>query len=359
MTVQGVETDVSPSGKLPELPIRTPLADMSRIGVWWYGLKWRVGYRLIGPASWTRKVKGYMLYLRWIMTHVKGWPRFLLWRVGIRAPFKATVSGKEFRVRSAAERIEFSKQLKSTYNPLPFEEEILGKRSGVFKFRYKDKPLAFPYAGDRNGTLVVLKEFFLSEPYARLDVAGKDVLDIGATFGDTPIYFAIRGAKRVIALEPYPATYALAKGNIENNGFGDRITLLNEGAGRTGVMRLTRQPVNFWANAVPSDDGEDIHFNSLKDLVTRFGLEKAALKLHGEGSEYALLESASDEDLAHSPQIVLKYHWGGRRIADRLVKAGFEIVEMWDLHFSYNENSSFPRYEAGMMWARMPERTSA
>jgi len=124
-------------------------------------------------------------------------------------------------------------------------------------------------------------------------------------------------------------------------------------------MKLTRHPVNFWANAVPATDGEDIRFSTLGELITRFGIEKGALKLHGEGCEYALLEEASDEELAHFPQIVLKYHYGAGPISKRLRKAGFEIVEQWDLHFSYNQSSSMPRYEAGMMWARLPGQASS
>jgi len=199
----------------------------------------------------------------------------------------------------------------------------------------------------------VLTECFIDEYFAGLDVAGADVVDVGACFGDTPVYFCVKGARRVIALEPYPATYGRAKHNISLNGFDDKVILLNEGAGSSGWMRLARNDMNLWANAVPSADGEKVRFNSLRDMVTRFGIEKAVLKYHGEGSEYEFFEDASPEDLARFPQIAMKYHYGDKQIVKKLESAGFTIVRKWDLHFSLNPSSSSPNYEAGLILARL------
>jgi FkbM family methyltransferase len=334
-------------------PFKTPLSDMNSISRGWYRLKWTFGYRLIGPAAWTRKVRQRLSYEAWISSNVKGWLRFMVWRLGLRIPFKASVAGQEFRVRNLADRRVFSERIRLVYQPSPFDEEKTGKNAGVFRFTFGGKSLAFPYDGNRYGTLVVLREFFVGEPFVGLDVEGKDVVDIGSSIGDTPIYFALKGARRVIALEPYPATYARAEQNISENGFDDKITLLNEGAGASGWMKLSRSETNLWANAMPSNDGPEVHFNSLRDIITRFGIGEACLKLHGEGCEYELLEGASDEDLAHFPQIVLKYHYGANRILRRLKGAGFTIIRKWDLHYSYNSSSSKPRYEAGFILAKV------
>jgi len=40
--------------------------------------------------------------------------------------------------------------------------------------------------------------------YDWLDVKGKRVLDVGASIGDTAVYFAVKGASEVVAFEPYP-----------------------------------------------------------------------------------------------------------------------------------------------------------
>ncbi|PYB68470.1 hypothetical protein DMB44_03780 [Thermoplasma sp. Kam2015] len=58
-------------------------------------------------------------------------------------------------------------------------------------------------------------DVFLSEEYRFLNVFEMDVIDVGASIGDSPIYFALRGAKRVIALEPFPYSYSFAELNVK------------------------------------------------------------------------------------------------------------------------------------------------
>jgi FkbM family methyltransferase len=355
---QGIIEPASLAGPQLTSPSRTPVSETGKAAFAFYRFKWIFGYRLIGPSAWTRKVKTRLVYERWVMSHVKGWFGFLLWRLRIRIPFSATVAGREYHVRNSVDRSELSRSIRESFQPSPFKEDVLGEREGVFHFSFVGKELSFPYVGDRYGTMVVLREFFVREPYSGLDVAGKDVVDIGSSIGDTPIYFALKGARRIIAFEPYPATYARAKLNISANGFDDKVTLLNEGAGVSGWMRLTRKERNLWANAVPSTDGQDVRFNSLREIISRFDINKAVLKFHGEGSEYEFFLNASTEDLAHFPQVALKYHYGARPILKKLKEAGFTIERKWDLHFSYNSSSSSPRYEAGMILAKRQESRS-
>ena len=341
-----------PSERL-ERPFWTPLTNASRAGSALFRAKWEIGYRLIGPASWTRRLHSKFSYELWTLSNVGGRGGFLLWRLGLRRPFVARVSGEEYHITNQVEGRTFSDIVWRSFKPSPFREEVTGQRKGVFHFTFEGRDIAFPYDGDRYGSLTVLHEFFVKEPYAGLDVSGIDVVDVGASIGDTPVYFCLKGARRVIAFEPYPDTYAQAKRNISENGFDGRVTLLNEGAGASGWMRLTPEKRNLWANAVPTSNGVDVRFNSLHDIVTRFEIERAALKFHGEGSEYQFLESASKEDLRRFPQIVLKYHYGARRIVKKLEESGFTILRKWDLHFSYNSHSSSPRYQAGMILAML------
>ena len=48
---------------------------------------------------------------------------------------------------------------------------------------------------------------FIREDYKFLNVKDKNVLDIGAFIGDSPIYFILKGAKKVYAIEPHPDAY--------------------------------------------------------------------------------------------------------------------------------------------------------
>jgi len=72
-----------------------------------------------------------------------------------------------------------------------------------------------------------LQEIFLDNAY-QYDVAGKNVVDIGMNIGDSAIYFAKKGAKRVIGLEPDKESFDLAVKNIEDNKVADIVTPLNK-----------------------------------------------------------------------------------------------------------------------------------
>ena len=64
----------------------------------------------------------------------------------------------------------------------------------------------------------IVRENFVGGAYDDLDVGGRTVVDVGAGVGDTEILFALRGARRVVALEPYPSLYGEALINIRANG---------------------------------------------------------------------------------------------------------------------------------------------
>lgn len=70
----------------------------------------------------------------------------------------------------------------------------------------------------------------------RLSVAGKYVIDIGAYIGDTAIYFALKGARKVFAVEPYPYTYRLLAENIKINSLGTIIRPFNVAIGDSDKM---------------------------------------------------------------------------------------------------------------------------
>ena len=81
---------------------------------------------------------------------------------------------------------------------------------------------------------------FFEQVYNFLKVEGKTrPIDIGANIGDSSIYFAAKGAKKIIALEPFPKNNNLARKNIELNNLSDKITLLSAGcSGKKGIITL-------------------------------------------------------------------------------------------------------------------------
>jgi len=53
----------------------------------------------------------------------------------------------------------------------------------------------------KNGDLA---DVFGSEEFKSMNFLNKIVLDIGANIGDSSIYYATLGAKKVMAVEPFP-----------------------------------------------------------------------------------------------------------------------------------------------------------
>jgi len=162
--------------------------------------------------------------------------------------------------------------------------------------------------------------------YKWLNVKDKYVVDVGANIGDTVIYFAIKGAKHVYAFELYPYSYNIAKKNIKLNHLEDRITLLNEGCGRSGFVTIKEDYENTGRTDLKNfKEGKKIKIESLDEIVKRFNLKHAALKVDCEGCEYDLILNASDEALKAFDQIIVEYHYGYINLVKRLRQAGFKV----------------------------------
>ena len=82
-------------------------------------------------------------------------------------------------------------------------------------------------------------EIFNGYEYDNIDVYGRDVVDIGANVGDSSIYFALKGARRVVGVEPLPNVYALAIENVKLNHLEDKVFLINAALGsKSGKIKV-------------------------------------------------------------------------------------------------------------------------
>jgi len=60
---------------------------------------------------------------------------------------------------------------------------------------------------------------------------GRDVIDVGASVGDTALYFLLNGARKVIAVEPLPNVAKRAEENVKLNGVTDEVKMINAALG--------------------------------------------------------------------------------------------------------------------------------
>jgi len=192
----------------------------------------------------------------------------------------------------------------------------------------------------------------IDRQYKWLDAKNRDVVDIGANIGDTAIYFALKGAKHVYAFEPYPYSYDIAMKNIKLNHLEDKITLLNEGCGKSGSIAIKEDYKNTVGTDLKSfKEGKKIRIEGLDEIVKRFNLKHAALKVDCEGCEYDLILNASDEALKAFDQIIIEYHYGYRNLVNKL-NSNF-TVKVKLPKFIYNKEAQFKSTYTGLIFCRL------
>lgn len=93
--------------------------------------------------------------------------------------------------------------------------------------------------------------------HGRLGDAHPFAVDVGANVGAPTLFFARDLGRRVIAVEPVPQTFALLRRNVETNGFGDRVTLVNAAIAETaGTVSMVRHAKDGWSEvAAPRAHG--------------------------------------------------------------------------------------------------------
>jgi len=209
-----------------------------------------------------------------------------------------------------------------------------------------------------NGRLVALQGWLYGNPgdlssYRQLDVKGKRVLDAGASIGDTAVYFALRGAREVVAFEPYPFPYSFALKNVEANGLKN-VKVVNAGvSGRDGMVKVTKGETRGADDLQPSDepDAVEVSVYSLDRVLEEYG-PFDVMKMDCEGCEYdAILNSKRIGELK---QIQIEYHYGPEKLVEALRNAGFEVKATRPWRF-YNSRARDPNMLLGYVYARKRE----
>jgi FkbM family methyltransferase len=180
-----------------------------------------------------------------------------------------------------------------------------------------------------------LEEIFLRRYYGR-DFRGKVVFDVGISSGNSSIFFARMGAAKVIGLEPFPESLALAQKNIATNKLEDVITTLPLALSSTageGVLHFSGDRPNVSAltptassNNYSFDMSIPVETTTIGILLSQFSPEGIDfLKLDCEGGEYDIIRSLSREVLGKIKVIVMEFHDGAQDLPRILSRAGFAV----------------------------------
>jgi len=181
----------------------------------------------------------------------------------------------------------------------------------------------------------IIDEIFVQEIY-KANFTNKVVIDTGAYRGESAIYFAINGAKRVIALEPDENNYKLALMNINENlrekVLENKILLLKKAlAPNEGVINFYKYSHNPVSNSIDPNHIEandkiatQVEALTLNQIIKIAGEERIGLlKLDCEGCEYPVLNSFSNYDMVDN--IILEYHHGLQNLPSLLKSQRFEV----------------------------------
>jgi FkbM family methyltransferase len=178
----------------------------------------------------------------------------------------------------------------------------------------------------------LVSEIFVRQVYGS-DFYQKVVLDVGAYNGDSAIYFAKKGARLVIGLEPDPRSLELAKENIKLNNLQDRVKLLNvalstrTGESKLGLNAETPNISQIAETTSMPDGGLEVETVTVEEIMKRFKLQKIDfLKMNCEGCEYGIIRTLPANALDSINEIILEFHNGPLDIPKILSKHGFTIT---------------------------------
>lgn len=208
----------------------------------------------------------------------RNWPTVLLARTGLRA---YPVVG---RLREGGE-VELSRNAQVmlwAFGCRPLADGVVAIPFGIRTVHLEG---GFAYSA---------YETFFHEDYAMLPVEGRTVVDLGASIGDTPLYFSLRGADRVIAFEKDPERYGTLVANIERN------------RPNTVIPRLRAA-------------------TELASIVHEYAIEDGLLKMDIEGDEEVVLDTTPAAEIRRFSHIALEYHRGPGRCREALERIGFDV----------------------------------
>lgn len=181
-------------------------------------------------------------------------------------------------------------------------------------------------------------EIYLDNVY-KTYVKDKNVIDVGMSNGDSCIYFAKKGAKRVVGIEPDKSSYELALENIKNSNVDNLIIPINKAlSSQTGQTNLIVYENAPNANSIDEEnmvkmDGsrfyKPVETITLPAVLQIFENERIGLlKMDCEGCEYKVLNNLPENIYNQIEEIYLEYHNGLQNLKLLLEKMGF-LVEFF------------------------------
>ena len=194
----------------------------------------------------------------------------------------------------------------------------------------------------------------MSDTWKLSKLKDKIVIDVGAFIGDSSISFAKHGAKKVIAMEPLPTNFEIAKKNIKQNNLTDKIELLLSACGDNSneIQVDPKKESTPQASLKISTDGITIPMYDLKNILEKYQIQSAILKMNCEGCEYNTILNSSRDVLRKFELIMIEYHYGYKNLKQKLESCGF-TVNFTEPIFSINKEAENSKMYIGKLYAEI------
>jgi len=186
--------------------------------------------------------------------------------------------------------------------------------------------------------------------YDNIDVYGRDVVDIGANVGDSSIYFALKGARKVVGVEPLPNVYAHAIENVKLNHLEGKIFLINAALGsKSGKIKVPCNTLTFASDGFSTlrTNGEcEVPIVTLSEVMKQI-TEPYLLKMDCEGCEFDVILN-DYEHVKMFEKLIIEHHAKSTGIEYT------KLVDKLSSDFHCELTSSGPPWaskeEIGLLW---------
>lgn len=174
-----------------------------------------------------------------------------------------------------------------------------------------------------------MEETFFRQAYYRLYkniTPHTIVLDLGASTGDTTIYFAMNNnVDRVIAFESNPITFRMLKRNIGFSDLKDKIEIRNQAISRHRERYVTNKDKyeSIGNQTVAANEG--VKAVGLDAVLKKYSGRRIAIKADIEGAEQDIFDAANLRDVYF---IILEYHGCRDKVRSILAKKGFKVHDL-------------------------------
>jgi len=214
----------------------------------------------------------------------------------------------------------------------------------VIHINYAGKIANFEIRPDTQDEFMARNEVFGNYyfKYGNLEInAGDVVFDLGANVGAFTILAGMLGAKKIVAVEPFPETINLLRRNIEQNSefLSDPVTVF-EGAimgkaNEHATLFLNNDPFGSGSHTLTPDERYspgrstiEVEAKTLDELIEISGVDHIDfLKVDIEGAEYEVIENCTKLDMIR--QMSFEWHRGAVNFAKFLIflkEKGFTVA---------------------------------